>query len=327
MNASVHELAIGSLVVHGGTIPDVRLAAHVWGDPSRGTDAGWDVVIHALTGSADIAAWWGPLLGPGRALDPTVRPVVAVNLLGSCYGSTGPTAWRGDPSRFPSITPVDQARALLRGLDVLGVTRIVRGIGGSLGGMVALEVGQRSAIPIEHLVVLAAPARATARAIGWSAAQRIALDAAGARTADGLAAARAVAMLTYRGASGLERRFGNRRDPDGRFAIEAWLAHHGSALVARFDADTYRTLLHALDTHDLGDLAEAGEATARQVTRITGVGISSDVLYPPGTVRRWVRAYRAAGAQARYRELRSVHGHDAFLIETGAVGEVLTEEM
>jgi homoserine O-acetyltransferase len=320
------EIAIGPLVVHGGTIPDVRLAAHVWGDPARGTDAGWDVVIHALTGSADVADWWAPLLGPGRALDPTVRPILALNLLGSCYGSTGPTHWQGDPARFPTITPVDQARALLRALDAFGVTRIVRCIGGSLGGMVALEVGQRSRLPIEHLIVLAAPAHATARAIGWSAAQRFALEAAGARTAEGLAAARAVAMLTYRGAGGLERRFGNRREADGRFAIESWLAHHGSALVARFDADTYRTLLHALDTHDIGELAEAGAATARQVARITGVGISSDVLYPPGTVRRWVRAYRAAGAQARYRELRSAHGHDGFLIETGAVAEILTEE-
>jgi homoserine O-acetyltransferase len=130
-------------------------------------------------------------------------------------------------------------------------------------------------------------------------------------------------MLTYRGTRGLENRFGNARAASGRWAVEEWLAHHGSALVARFDAATYRTLLGALDAHDLGSLRAAAAGTAERVGCVTGIGISSDVLYPPGTVRAWVRAYRAGGVQARYREIVSAHGHDGFLMEWDQLSALL----
>src|SRR5690606_19056203 len=205
----------------------------------------------------------------------------------------------------------------------LGISHIALAIGGSLGGMVALEYVTAATVPVDHLVVIAAPARATARALGWSAAQRFALDAAPDRSEAGLAAARAIAMLTYRGTRGLDARFGNTRAASGRWAVEEWLAHHGSALVARFDAATYRTLLGALDAHDVGSLPEAAARTAERVGRVTGIGISSDVLYPPSGVRDWVRAYRARGVHARYRQITSVHGHDAFLMEWDQLSNVL----
>jgi len=320
--ATHHTVPLGTVVAAGGVIPDAHLHVRTWGDPARGTTHGWTLILHALTGSAAADEWWGPLMAPGQPLDPARRPVACANLLGGCYGSTGPTNWGGDIP-FPTLTPRDLARAHDMVVSYLGITRLALVIGGSLGGMVALEYATAATVPVDHLIVIAAPARATARALGWSAAQRLALDAAGGESDAGLVAARAIAMLTYRGTRGLESRFGNARADSGRWAVEEWLAHHGSALVARFDAATYRTLLGALDAHDLGSLPEAAARTAERVGCVTGIGISSDVLYPPSGVRSWVRAYRAHGVQARYRQIESVHGHDAFLMEWDQLSKLL----
>jgi homoserine O-acetyltransferase len=322
MTATHHTVPLGTVVTEGGIIPDAQLHVRTWGDPARGTTHGWTLVFHALTGSAAVDEWWAPLMAPGHPLDPDRRPVVCVNLLGGCYGSTGPSAWGGDHP-FPALTPRGLARVHDAVVAHLGIPRLALAIGGSLGGMVALEYATAATVPVDHLVVIAAPARATARALGWSAAQRLALDAAPDRPEAGLAAARAIAMLTYRGTRGLEARFGNARAASGRWAVEEWLAHHGSALVARFDTATYRTLLGALDAHDVGGLREAARCTAEHVGRVTGIGISSDVLYPPSTVRAWVRGYRAGGVNARYRQITSVHGHDAFLMEWDQLSELL----
>jgi homoserine O-acetyltransferase len=320
--ATHHTVPLGTVHAAGGMIPDAHLHVRTWGDPARGATHGWTLVFHALTGSAAVNEWWGPLMAPGQPLDPTHRPVACANLLGGCYGSTGPANWRGEIP-FPSLTPRDMAQAHDLVISYLGITRVANAIGGSLGGMVALEYATATTVPVDHLIVIAAPARATARALGWSAAQRFALDAAAGDAAAGLAAARAIAMLTYRGTRGLESRFGNARAESGRWAVEEWLAHHGSALVARFDAGTYRTLLGALDGHELGDLKHAAARTAQRVGRVTGIGISSDVLYPPGTVRAWVRAYRAGGVRAHYRQIESVHGHDGFLMEWDQLSDLL----
>lgn len=324
MSGTALQLPLGDLAVAGGALPGATLHVRTWGDPVRGERAGWTLVFHALTGSAAVDEWWGPLLQPGGPLDPAVRPVACANLLGSCYGSTGPATWGGD-GVFPRLAVRDLARAHDAVLAALGIRRLALAVGSSLGGMVALEFARRSPVPIGHLAVIAAPARATARAIGWSAAQRMALDAAPPGSPAGLAAARAIAMLTYRGARGLEARFANGTSSAGRWAVEEWLAHHGRALVARFDATSYRVLLDALDGHDLGPLEAAAAEIAARVARVTGVGISTDILYPPATVRRWVRAFRRHGTRARYREIASPHGHDAFLMEWEQVREILAE--
>jgi homoserine O-acetyltransferase len=320
--ATQHTVPLGTVVTAGGIIPNALLHVRTWGDPALGATRGWVLVFHALTGSAAVDDWWGPLMAPGQPLDPVRRPVACANLLGGCSGSTGPSTWGGETS-FPALTPRDLARAHDAVIRHLGIPRIALALGGSLGGMVALEYVTAATVPVDHLVVIAAPARATARALGWSAAQRFALDAAPAHSDAGLAAARAIAMLTYRGTRGLETRFGNARAVSGRWAVEEWLAHHGSALVSRFDTATYRTLLGALDAHDVGELGQAAARTAQRVGRVTGVGISSDVLYPPSTVRGWVRGYRAGGVNARYRQIESVHGHDAFLMEWDQLSNVL----
>jgi homoserine O-acetyltransferase len=140
----------------------------------------------------------------------------------------------------------------------------------------------------------------------------------------GLAAARSIAMITYRSAAEFAARFGrgSTRQPS-RFDVEQYLRRQGDKLVARFDAAAYCALMRAMDLHDVGDLAAAGRATAERVGEVVGVGIDSDILYYPDEVRAWTATYRAAGANARYAEISSIYGHDAFLIEFDQVAALL----
>jgi homoserine O-acetyltransferase len=319
-------IALGSFAGAGGkTLNGLHLQYRVIGDEHAARENGWILIFHALTGSADVEQWWGPLIGPGRPLDTSRHAILSANLLGSCYGSTGPREWRATNAEpFPELTPGDLALAHFPLLERLGVGRIALATGGSLGGMVALEWGCRSPVPVDRLVIFAAPAATSAQAIAWNAAQRMAIEA---DPTGGLAAARAIAMITYRSAAEFADRFGrgSTRDP-GRFDVDHYLRRQGDKLVARFDAESYLSLMRAMDLHDVGDLAMAAQETCRRVGDIIGVGVDSDILYPVAEVRHWVGAYRAAGAPARYREIASVHGHDAFLMQWNQVEGILRGE-
>lgn len=329
-------LPLGPFRTEGGeVIADAVLQYRVYGELDQGRRDGAVLVFHALTGSADLESWWEPVLGPGRALDPARAPVIAANLLGSCYGSSGP-ATVSDGS-FPPLTARDLARAHLPLLEHLRIPRLRLATGGSLGGMVALQWGLVTPLPVDRLVVFAAPARASAQAIAWNAAQRMAIEAdpawlggryaAGAGPTAGLAAARAIAMITYRSHVEFGQRFGREQSrTPGRFDVEHYLRRHGDRLVARFDARSYIALMHAMDSQDVGEFGAAGRRTARQVREIIGVGIDTDILYYPQEVRDWVEGYRAGGANAHYAEIATPYGHDAFLIEFGQVEEILRGE-
>jgi len=202
--------------------------------------------------------------------------------------------------------------------------------------MVALEWGRRSTVAVDRLVVFAAPAATSAQAIAWNTVQRMAIEAdpawrRGRYLPDrgptlGLAAARALAMITYRSGIEFDARFGrNSSRTPGRFDVDHYLRRQGDKLIARFDAASYIALMRAMDLHDVGDLEAAAQATAARVKVVVGVGVDTDLLYLPGEVRAWIDAYRAAGMDARYREIRSASGHDAFLIEWDQVEEILRE--
>lgn len=317
------EFGMGEFTTAGGrTVSGLRLGYRVFGDVRAAADNGWILVFHALTGSADVETWWGPLLGPGKALDTTRHAVLAANLLGGCYGSSGPAEWtaeRDDP--FPDLTPADLARAHAPLLEYLGVRRLALATGGSLGGMVALEWGRHASVPTDRLVVFAAPAAASPQAIAWNAVQRMAIEA---DPVAGLAAARALAMITYRSGAEFQARFGRLASrSQGVFDVEHYLRRQGEKLVARFEAASYLSLMRTMDLHDVGDLSEAAAATATRVSQVIGVGIDSDILYLPSEVRDWVTAYHSAGANAEYREIGSLYGHDAFLIEWDQVERIL----
>jgi homoserine O-acetyltransferase len=301
----------------GTSLRDVRQAYHLDGTVNAARD-NVVLVLHALTGSADaVGDWWRDVVGPGRAIDTARWAVVSPNLLGSRYGTTGPTS--GGKRRWPDVTTRDQARLAWALLDELGIDRPALVVGGSLGGMVALEVAATRPTAPRATVALAAPAAHTAWAIGWNHAQRVALDTL--PEEEGLKLARRIAMLSYRAEAEFEQRFGRTVSDDGRYAAQRWLDGHADRLAARFDARTYRALIDAMDSHDVGRGRGGVAAALRAVTgRLVGVGIPTDTLYGEEIVRGWT-----AAAGAEYRRLESLYGHDGFLIEQASVARLLAE--
>jgi homoserine O-acetyltransferase len=324
---------LGRFVLESGAVlPDLVAAYRHDGVPiGEGRQI---LVVHALTGSADAAGdWWAPLIGPGQALDTDRFGVICINLLGSRYGSSGPTsrnAVTGKPygRAFPQVTVRDQARAQWRLLDALGVRKLALAVGGSLGGMVALEVALERPGEISRVVPVAAPARIGQLAVGWNHIQLELVDKLG---RDGLDLARQLAITTYRSEIDFEQRFTGRLELDGTPSIVSYLRHQGRKLLERFDEDTYRCLVHAMDTHDIGrdreGLVPALRRLAAYGTRLTGVGIEGDILFGTNQVREMVEAAREAGMDAAYREVLSSKGHDAFLVEWDQMATLLGEAL
>lgn len=309
----------------GEEIASLEVAYRTWGRLNARRDNGL-VVCHALTGSPHVDDWWAPLLGPGRALDTDRYFIVCSNVLGGCYGTSGPASPGPDGRpwgpRFPRVTLRDQVRAQIALADRLGLTGIASVVGGSMGGLQALEWALLEPRRVRSVVSLAASARHSPWCLAWSEAQRLALTADpcfrnGHYPPDdppvaGLAAARAVAMISYRSPDSLEARFGRSTVADG-FAVNEWLRHHGEALVRRFDANAYLTLLDAMDSHDLArgraDSLAAGLAGLQQPVLV--VSLSSDLLYTPAEQAQLARLL----PRGVLWELATPHGHDAFLIE------------
>ncbi len=325
----------------GDRLPDVEVAYQTWGALNASADNAV-VVCHALTGDADAAEWWPGVVGPGKIIDPARHFVVCANALGSCYGTTGPATLDHEGkrlgSRFPRVKIRDQARLHTRLLNHLGVRGVALAIGASMGGMQALELAlvDREAGPdrVRRLVLVGMGAAHSAWAVGTGEAQRMSIRAdarwrGGDFPADdppvaGLAAARAAAMLTYRSPESFDERFGRERhqprfEPtDPRFAVESYLRYQGDKLVGRFDAGAYVRLTEAMDSHDVGrgrGREDAPTALAQLRADALCVGISSDLLYPPAESRQlaeWLPG-------ARYAELVSPFGHDAFLVDFDAL--------
>lgn len=320
----------------GGHLPGVTVGYRTWG--TLDADGGNAVVVcHALTGSADADLWWTRLFGPGRALDPSRDFIVCSNILGSCYGTTGPASldpatgapWQG---AFPAITVRDMVRVQRDLAERLGIRRVKLVLGGSLGGMQTLEWGLMYPELVEAMAFIASTARHSAWAIGLGEAQRQAVAAdprwRGGRYPDddppaaGLAAARAMAMLSYRSFPSYEERFGRRTQAADVFAVESYLRYQGRQLVDRFDPASYVALTRAMDTHDVsrgrGDFEEVLRGV-RQPTLV--VSIDSDVLYWPAEQREVARLVPGA----RLAVMDSPHGHDAFLIDVDRLNDVVAD--
>lgn len=303
-------------------IERVTVAYRTWGDlDASGSNA--VLICHALTGSANADEWWEPLIGAGRALDPDRDFIICSNVLGSCYGTTGPTSL--DPatdtpygSTFPQITVRDMVALQCALLRHLGVRRLRLVIGGSLGGMQVLEWALAAPDLVEAIVPVAISGRHSAWAIALSEAQRQAIYA---DPVKGLAIARMIAMATYRSYASFETRFARTRN-EASYAVESWLRNHGDKLVRRFDANCYLRLTEAMDSHDVargrGDYHHV-LGTILQPALV--VSIDSDVLYPP------LEQEELAGfmPHAVLRTLSSPHGHDSFLIDAAAVNEMVLE--
>jgi len=320
----------------GGALSGVRVAYRTWGTRSPEGDNGV-LVCHALTGSADADRWWTGMFGAGRALDPDRDFVVCSNILGSCYGTTGPTSRNPQTGRpylgdFPAITIRDMVRLQHELLVALGVRRLRLAVGGSLGGMQVLEWALCYPEMVERIAPVACSASHSAWAIGLSEAQRQAIYA-DARWADGrydpalppsagLSAARMMAMCSYRHKASFEERFGRRPQTADLFAMESYLRYQGKQLVDRFDAATYVTLTRAMDTHDLGRGRGDVEEVLRSVRIPTlVVSIDSDMLYLPDEQEKMA----AEIPGARLARLASSDGHDAFLIDVDWLSGLVSE--
>jgi homoserine O-acetyltransferase len=318
----------------GTELPQVTVAYRTWGRLNAARDNAV-LICHALTGSADADLWWPGLLGSDRALDPEQDFIVCSNVLGSCYGTTGPGSLspftgRRYSAEFPAVTVRDLVQVQARLLDALGVDDLALVAGGSLGGMQALEWAALYPDRVRALAALSVGARQSPWCIGLSEAQRQAIysDArwrgGGYDPLDppsgGLAAARMMALCSYRHPDEFAARFGRDTDPQGSFQVQSYLRHQGSKFVQRFDANAYVTLTQVMDSHDLGRGRGGIEAalTAMETPALI-VGSRSDVLYTPDEQREL--ALHLPRSELAF--LDSPHGHDAFLIDTDTLSTLL----
>ena len=334
---------LGPMTLESGVeLPDVTLAYETWGT-FTGTNA--VLVLHALTGDAHAAGdtrpgqpthgWWDPLIGAGKPIDTGRYFVVAANILGGCQGSTGPSSLAPDGeawgSRFPPITVRDQVKAEALLARDLGIGSWHTVIGGSAGGMRALEWAISFPSKVHRLLLIATT--------GWSSAEQIALtetQAAAIRNDPhfhggnyynqsrgpmaGLDIARRIAQITYRSERELEQRFGRDRSdaPGEPWAVNSYLRHHGAKLAHRFDANSYLVLGDAMNSHDVGrGRGGIGLALGRITARTIVAGIDSDRLYP--LFQQQLLAEQIPRAR-RLDVINSLHGHDGFLIEHDQVG-------
>jgi len=328
------ELPGGHTLESGAHLPEARVAYRTWGRLDSAADNAV-LVCHALTGSADADRWWGGIIGPGHALDPDEDFIVCSNVLGSCYGTTGPTsaAPGGRPcwgAEFPAVTVRDMVAAQARLLDALCVRRLRLVIGGSLGGMQALEWAASFPERVDAIAALATCGRHSAWCIGLSEAQREAIRSdpnwrggrypEGVPPAAGLTLARMMAMCTYRSRESFEVRFQRRERNGGLFEVASYLRRQGEKLADRFDANCYLTLTRAMDTHDLARGRGEYEAVLRSIAvPALVVAIESDVLYPPAEQGELATLL----PRAHLARIASPHGHDAFLIETEKVNTLV----
>jgi len=346
--------SLGEQFVRGGRIPSVRVAYETWGTLSPAADNAV-LVFHALTGDSHVAGppgpghrtagWWGDVVGPGRAIDTDRWFVVAPNMLGGCQGTTGPSSLSPDGvewgSRFPFVTIRDQVATQLRLADRLGIDRFAAVVGGSMGGMHALEAAITAPERVARLAVLASTAQTTADQIAANSLQRAAIQMdpgyAGGDHYDaepgegphrGLALARRMAMMTYRASDELNGRFARSWQSDvsplgddGRFSVESYLDFHGNKFTRRFDAASYVALTQAMDSHDVGaGRGGVAAALARVTARTLVVGVSSDRLFPVEDQHRIAAGVPDTLDGDHAAVITSEFGHDGFLIEHEAVG-------
>jgi homoserine O-acetyltransferase len=334
----------------GGSLQPVTLRYALYGRLNKARDNAL-LVCHALSGSARVADWWPQLVGPHQPIDTTRYCVIGVNVIGSCYGSTGPCSQHPQkPGQlygrdFPVVTIRDMVRTQMRLLDHLEIERLHTVIGGSIGGMQALRWAVDFPERVERCIAIgAAPLSAMGLALNHLQRQAILNDpawrdgyyAVDEQPVKGLALARAIAVCSYKSAELFSERFARLPDRSGedpqrsltaRYDVAGYLDYQGSIFTPRFDANSYLVLSKAMDTFDLyhGDssLASLEAALGRIRARLLLVGISSDWLFPASDVRALARVAKAAGVEAHYEELDSPHGHDGFLAEGAQLRSII----
>jgi len=303
------------------------------------------LVCHALSGSARVADWWAEMFRPEGAFDTSRYCLVCSNIIGSCYGSTGPGSLNPRTGRpygpdFPLVTVSDMVRAQARLLDHLGVRRVHAVLGGSIGGMQALQWAIDFPDRVETCVGIGvAPLSSMGLALNHLQRQAILNDPAfgdgryTGQPTQGLALARAIAMISYKSSALFAQRYGRNPNRNGedpyrsatdRFDVNGYLDHQGEKFVTRFDANSYLTIAKAMDLFDPARQYGSAEAALRRIrARMLLIGISSDWLFPASEVRGLADQMSALGVKCEYAELASDHGHDGFLADPAGLTALL----
>lgn len=318
------------------------------------------LIVHALSGSAHAAGyhhaddpkpgWWDDCIGPGKAFDTDRFFVICSNVLGSCYGTTGPSSINpatGKPYglSFPVVTIGDMVRAQVKLIDHLGIDRLLCVAGGSMGGMQVLEWAAHHPQRLVAAIPLATTGRHSPMLIAFSEVGRQAIYAdpnwnngnyygTGKKPDAGLAVARMVGHITYLSEESMHKKFGRRLrgmerygyEFDTEFEIESYLKYNGNNFTRRFDANSYLYVTKAMDYFDLsqptGSLAAAFVDSAH--IKFLVVSFTSDWLYPSYHSKDLVSALTAVGADVTYLDIQSTWGHDAFLLEVDTMTKLLS---
>ncbi|MDR1051140.1 MAG: homoserine O-acetyltransferase [Deltaproteobacteria bacterium] len=348
----------------GGRLSDVETEYETYGRLSKNKDNAV-LVCHALTGDAHAAGWdknpegpmrayrrdkpgwWDRMVGPGKAIDTDRFYVVCANVLGSCYGTLGPSSVNPATGRpwgmsFPIVTVGDWARQQIELLKTLGVGRLKCAVGGSMGGQIALEIALARPDMVEDLIILSAGHRVTSQGLAFSVVGRNAVlsdpyfcngDYYGrpGKPLAGLAVARMMAQITYLSEESMGFKFGRKlrgkESPDFTltgvdFELESYLNHQAESFVKRYDANSYLYLTRAMDYYDAADKWGGGDLAVmagRIEARTMVVSFSSDWLFPPELCREMVTGMCLARRPISYVNVPSRYGHDAFLVETETV--------
>lgn len=329
------------LVTDGGAVlSDWQLAYEEWG-PKSGSPV---AIFHALTGDSHAAAhssegppgWWQGVVGPGVGLNTDVYRVLCFNVLGGAMGSTG--AWSPDAegrpwgSRFPALSVFDMARAA-HALLAEWSPEPIRIIGGSMGGMLAYAYAALYPDHVSAIMTIGAPIRHEPWAIAYHTVGRAAIlnDPSfqggdyydGPYPENGLATARMADMISYQHPRSMGQKFGRKRQPPhfDDFEITSYLGYQGQKLVNRYDANTYLTLTRAMDEFGL----TSQQIVTLKSTLIWMVGMETDMLYLPEELESHYNILTAEGIPARMGWLPGPWGHDTFLVEQAAIGEMVAD--
>jgi homoserine O-acetyltransferase len=338
----------------GGVLPEFTLAYETWGERSPSGDN--CVLIHTGLSASSHArsharnsnpGWWEDFIGPGAALDTDRYHIICTNVLGGCYGSTGPASPRpdnGEPwaTDFPIVGVNDMVRAQILLLDHLGIDKLHAAIGASLGGMQSLALAALAPERVGRIVSISAAIRSYPQSIALRFVQRQALMSDPAWRDGryygisfpyrGQKVAREIGAITYRSGPEWEKRFGRERIAettprlDEDFQVESYLVHQGEKFCLQYDANSYLYISKAMDLFDLTTLDAEGQPYIENITCPSQViGVTSDVLFPIWQQREVARYLRKNDAPVTYLEIDAPYGHDTFLVERETVGSAVKE--
>ena len=316
---------------NGQTLHTLDVVYHTYGTINADkSNVVW--FCHALTANSDVADWWDSLVGEGKTYDPAKHFIVCANIIGSCYGSSGPLSINPETqkpffSSFPQVTIRDMVQAHIILRKHLGIEKINTIIGGSMGGYQVIEWALTEPSIFENMVLVATGAQESAWGIAIHTAQRLAIETdltwkehnqtAG---ANGLKAARAIGMLTYRNYDAFVKTQTDDEHKLDNFKASSYINYQGEKLVKRFNAYSYWILTKSMDSHNIARNRGKLEDVLKSIKiKTTIIGISSDHLCPVNEQKIMAQNIQ----NSKFIEIDSPYGHDGFLIEGKLIGDAI----